>query len=250
MNTHADNPDFSIVIPVWREEAIIVSTIAHVHALDPGGRCEVIVVDGDPSGSTRRAIHDDGVVVLTSEKGRGVQLNAGAAAARGGILVFLHADTRLPEGALDEIDAALRDPGVVGGAFALRFDSTRRVYRFMSWVVTRMTRLNRRPYGDQAIFLRKNELEKLGGFAPVPIMEDVDLVGRIRRAGGRMRMLDTPVLTSCRRMDAEGIVRRVATNLVMTALFRLGVSPQRLSRWYTDAHRVDGVVVARPTDTP
>jgi rSAM/selenodomain-associated transferase 2 len=225
-------PSLSVVIPVLNEEGAIDACIAGVRAIAGGEACEVIVVDGHPRTTTLAAVSDPDVVRVWSDAGRAVQMNAGAARARGEVLVFLHADTGLPATAAGDIAAALADPEVVAGAFAHRFDSPRLVYRIISAVVSRLTRWNRLPYGDQAIFVRRDYFERIGGFAPIEIMEDQELVRRIRRRGDRLRLVNTPVSTSVRRLEHEGIVRRVMKNWAMTVMYALGVPPRRLARYY------------------
>ncbi len=222
----------SIVIPVLNEQDRICASIAGIRRLDGGGDCEIIVVDGDDNGATLAAIEDDGVIKVTADRGRSRQMNAGAALAHGDVIVFLHADTVLPDTAFSDIAAALHDPSLVGGAFAHRFDSRRFIYRLMSAAISIATRLSRLPYGDQGVFIRRNYFEAIGGFAPIEIMEDQELARRIRRRGGRMRVLKSRAHTSCRRLEEEGIVRRVLKNWFMTALYAAGISPQRLIRFY------------------
>lgn len=232
-------PDFSIVVPVLYEEDAITGLLAHLQDIGAGRRGEVIVVDGDPRGGTIGRVRDDRVVAMTSPPWRSRQMNAGAAAARGHTLIFLHVDTLLPRDALAAIDRVSSDDRYVGGAFCLRFDSDRFIYRVMSRVVTLRSRYNRMPYGDQCIFLRRRYFERIGGYREMPIMEDVEIVRRIRRAGGQLKILDSAVRTSCRRMEAEGVARRVAINCMLMTLYNLGVSPERLARFYTEAYRAD-----------
>jgi rSAM/selenodomain-associated transferase 2 len=177
-------PRISVVIPVLHEADWIDGVIAHTRGLPGGGDCEVIVVDGDPAGDTLAAVAQTGVTGMRAERGRSRQMNAGAAAARGEVLLFLHADTFLPPSAFADVAACLADPACDGGAFRHRFDSPRTVYRLMSALVTLRSRWTRLPFGDQAIFLRRAFFESIGGFAPIPVMEDVELVRRIRRRGG------------------------------------------------------------------
>jgi len=231
-------PELSIVVPVLYEEDTIAGLLEHIRGIDADERCEVIVVDGDPGGGTIRRIDDDRVVKMTSRQWRSRQMNAGAAAARGDGLVFLHADTHLPRNALTDIDSVLRDDRYIGGAFRLRFDSERFVYRFMSAFVTVRSRWNRLPYGDQALFVRRDFFERIGGYREIPIMEDVEIVRRIRRSGGRVKILDSSVRTSCRRMEAEGIAKRVLRNWMMMVLYNLGVSPDKLVRFYSEDYRL------------
>jgi len=230
-----DHPLISIVIPVLNESASIQALVRHLRALPGGNGAEVIVVDGDPAGSTLAALDDGPVVQLTAPRGRGLQMNAGAAVARGEVLLFLHADCRLPDTALDDIRTLLSRPGVAAGAFRLSFDNPGMVYRAMSWVVSVKTRLGRSPYGDQGIFLRKAYFDEIGGFAPVRIMEDVELTRRIRRRGDRLVLSESTIVTSARRMESEGLARRVAKNGWMLTLFSLGVPPAKLERFYPPA---------------
>jgi rSAM/selenodomain-associated transferase 2 len=231
------SPEISIVVPVLYEQDTIGGLLGQLRVIDGKESCEIIVVDGDPEGGTIRLIEDKRIVTMTSQPWRSRQMNAGAAAARGRTLVFLHADTYLPQNALTEIDAVLRDDRFDGGAFQLQFDSGRIVYRFMSRFVTLRSRWNRLPYGDQAIFVRRRYFERIGGYRDIPIMEDVEFVRRIRRFGGKLKILDSTVRTSCRRMEAEGIAKRVLQNWMVTVLYGLGVSPEKLARFYTDNYR-------------
>jgi rSAM/selenodomain-associated transferase 2 len=239
------NTRYTCIVPVWHEATTAPALIRQIRALDGGGDCEVIVVDGDPEGPTLRCIDDAGSVKLTAPRGRALQMNAGAAIASGEILVFLHADTRLPDSFFCDMDHVI-ETGAVAGAFRLRFDSPRAIYRIMSWFVTARSRLTREPYGDQAVFMRREYFHRLGGYAPIPIMEDVELVRRIRRSGGRLAMARSSVITSSRRMEARGAMRQVLRNAVITLLYNIGVSPRVLSRWYTDCHRIPDPAATRP----
>jgi len=231
-NRMTDGPLISVVVPALYEDTVIGSLLRHLRALPGGSGIEIVVVDGDPAGSTLAAVKDAAVVGLRAPRGRGIQMNEGARVARGEVLLFLHADCRLPDTALDDIRSVLACPGVAAGAFRLSFDNPRAVYRMMSWVVSMKTRVGRSPYGDQGIFLRKSYFEEIGGFAPVRIMEDVELTRRIRRRGDRLVVCPSAIVTSARRMESEGLVRRVAKNMWMLTLFAAGVPPARLERFY------------------
>ena len=210
----------------------IRKAISHLRALDPGGRSEIIAVDGDPAGSTINAIIDAGVRVLTAEKGRGRQMNRGAALAKGAILLFLHADTFLPPGAFPLILAAMSDRRIVAGAFDLGLDSDRRIFRLTERYVLLRTRLTRIPFGDQAIFIRKDYFDRIGGYRKISLMEDVDLMKRIRKRGDRIRIIPARVRTSPRRYDREGILYGTFRNWLLQILYALGVPPDRLAQWY------------------
>ena len=223
---------FSVIIPVLHENAVISETIGRIRSFAGGEAAEIIVADGDPAGGTLRAIADGSVRKLLSEPGRGRQLNRGAGAASGEILLFLHADTKLPPDALIRIGETLHDETLAGGAFDLAIDSPRRAFRPIERVASIRTRLTRIPYGDQAIFLRYDWFRSLGGFRDLPIMEDVDLMRRLKQAGGRIAILPERAVTSARRWEREGILFATLRNWSLVTLFLCGVDAQRLVRWY------------------
>ncbi len=222
----------SIIIPVLNEEACIGEAIGHIRSLSGGEAAEIVVADGDPAGGTLLAIPDGTVRKLLSEPGRGRQLNRGAGAASGEVLIFLHADTKLPPEALISIGETLRDHRLAGGAFDLAIDSPRSVFRLIERVASIRTRLTRIPYGDQAIFLRRARFQCLGGFRDLPIMEDVDLMRRLKQAGGRIAILPDRAVTSARRWEQEGVLTTTLRNWSLVTLFLLGVDAGRLARWY------------------
>lgn len=221
----------SVIIPVLREAHIINATLAHLVNAVAGFRSEIVVVDGDAAGSTVRAIERQEIVCLVAPTGRALQMNAGARRARGTILLFLHADTRLPPGALAAMEAAVAH-GCVAGAYRLGIDSARWRYRLIETAVTWRTRLTRIPYGDQAIFLESVFFRRLGGFRPMPLMEDVDLMRRVKRLGGRICLLRQRLRTSPRRWEREGLVRCTLRNWTLMALYLAGVAPHRLAAYY------------------
>ncbi|MCE5265258.1 MAG: TIGR04283 family arsenosugar biosynthesis glycosyltransferase [Deltaproteobacteria bacterium] len=222
----------SVIIPVFGEQAVINETIASVRHLRSGEAAEIIVVDGEPGGKTLAAIRDAGVRKVSSEKGRGAQQNRGAAIAAGDVLLFLHADTVLPAAAFERITAAMRDGGCAGGAFALRIDSPRPGFRVIETVANRRSHWTGIPYGDQAIFLRASCFRTLGGFREIPIMEDVDLMRRIKRKGGRIVLFPEPATTSARRWEKEGMLFGTLRNWFLITLYLCGVAPERLARFY------------------
>ena len=223
---------FSIIVPVLNEGDRINALIEHLHAQGFESSYEVIVVDGDPEGGTVKTIHSESVVTIITEKGRGRQMNAGAAAARGDVLIFLHADTKLPDGALKNIRRALEKQDCVGGAFALKIDSDRFFLKYISVRTSLRSRRSRIPYGDQAIFLRKQYFDQIGGFKDIPLMEDVELMRRIRKDGRKISILPDKVTTSARRWQRDGVFYTTVRNRVLVALFHLGVNPYRLAKYY------------------
>lgn len=222
----------SVVIPVFDESAVINDLLLHLSRLPFHGEIDIVVVDGDSGGGTLRAIRHGNIRGVISPPGRGVQMTLGARMARGEILLFLHADTRLPRAGFQLIRDALDDPGIAGGAFDLGIGSRRPCFRLIEAVASLRSRLTRVPYGDQAIFIRKTVFSELGGFRPFPIMEDVDLMLRLRRSGRKIVFLPETVRTSARRWEAEGVVFTTLRNWALLLLFFAGVSPTRLARLY------------------
>ncbi len=221
----------SVVIPVFREAgiALLLDDLLARPDLDD---TELIVVDGAPETDTLARIHDPRVIRLSSPPGRGIQQNAGARVASGDILVFLHADTVLPQNAFHLVRQTLADPTLAGGAFRLGYVQGGPGLSFLAAAANLRSGLTRAPYGDQAVFLRRTIFETLHGFASIPIMEDIDLMTRLRRAGQRIRILDEPVRTSARRQLREGLVRCTLRNLCLRLLYHCGLPPAYLVRLY------------------
>ena len=159
-------------------------------------------------------------------------MNAGAATAHGEILIFLHADTKLPDNALGKISRVLQDERYVGGAFDLGIDSRRLFLKYISARASLRSRLNRIPYGDQAIFIRKDYFDQIGRFKDIPLMEDVDLMRRIKKDKKKIYILSDKVMTSARRWERDGALYTTLRNQILIALFYLGVSPYRLAKYY------------------
>jgi rSAM/selenodomain-associated transferase 2 len=218
----------SIVIPALNEASQIVAALAAARAAAPAA--ELIVVDGGSSDGTP-ALAAPYARVVAASRGRARQMNAGAAQARGETLLFLHADTRLPPGAVAAIAAALADERVVGGAFALRFDEDNWLYRCIAGSTNLRSRAGRSFTGDQAIFVRASIFRALGGYADVPLMEDLELCARLRRAGA-VRLLAPPVLVSARRHRTHGPLRVVAWGWALQTLYTLGTPEHVLHRMY------------------
>lgn len=225
----------SVVIPVFNEKENLPSTLESLTAFPD--LFEIVVVDGGSTDGTIESLAGslpDTAQLVSSECGRGNQLNAGARAANGDILVFLHADTRLPLLAIQEIEQALSDPRVVGGGFRVRFLEERpRILRAVEAGINFRTRFFRDPTGDQAIFCRQSAFARIGGFAQWPIFEDVDFMHRLR-GFGRCKIIPSPVFTSARRYIAWGVLRTVFLMWVLRIGYWLGISPFRLHRWYRD----------------
>ncbi len=229
---HRRRMDISVIIPALNEAAVINGMVAHVRGIEPAAGAEIVVVDGDAAGSTIRTVRDERVVTAVSEAGRAKQMNRGAALATGDVLLFLHADTLLPRNAFALVNKALEDGQAVGGAFDLGIGSGRRIFRITERYVALRTRLTRVPFGDQAIFLRRTYFREVGGFKPLPIMEDVELMTRVRKRGDRIRIVPEKVSTSPRRWEREGVLYATFRNWMLQVLYALGVPPERLARLY------------------
>jgi rSAM/selenodomain-associated transferase 2 len=223
-------PALSIIVPVLDEAENLARLLPHLRERCPGA--EVIVVDGGSvDGTARMAPVWPDVRYLASDRGRARQMNAGARAARGDVLLFLHADTLLPPGAPDAIAQALADPAVVGGRFDVSFASPRLAFRVIAACMNRRSRWSGIATGDQAIFVRRGVFEALGGYPDIPLMEDVELSARLRRRG-RIGCLGSRVITSARKWEREGIVRTVLLMWALRLLYFCRVGPARLHRWY------------------
>ena len=222
----------SVVIPVLHEPGNINKLIGHLRALPSDKDPEIIVVDGDPARDTIAAIEHSNVIAASAAQGRASQMNVGAALATGDVLLFLHADTFLPWNALELITESLQNDVIVGGAFDLGILTDRPIFRITEHYVRARTRLTRVPFGDQAIFLRCGYFREIGGYRTIPIMEDVELMTRIRKAGGKIRIIPAKVMTSPRRWEEEGVLRATLRNWKMQLFYWWGVPPERLARFY------------------
>lgn len=220
-------PPVSIIVPVLNEAAALGRTLAPWSNRDG---IELIVVDGGSTDATREIASRHARVVQTA-RGRARQMNAGAAVATGDVLLFVHADTRLPDDAGTAVRTALRDANVVGGAFRLAIEPSTPALRLVAAGANLRARWFGLPYGDQALFVRRTTFAELGGFPDVALMEDLIFVRRLARRG-RLMLLPQAVVTSARRWRREGVLTVTLRNQLFVALFACGVRPERLARWY------------------
>jgi rSAM/selenodomain-associated transferase 2/rSAM/selenodomain-associated transferase 1 len=216
----------SVIIPTLNEEKRIGLLIEDLKAYN----LEVIVVDGGSSDGTVAICRNAGVNPITSKPGRAAQMNAGAQAAAGQILLFLHADTRLPEGFPEMIRRAIAG-GAAGGAFSLGIDDRAMVFRVIELAANFRSRRLGVVFGDQGIFARADLFGKEGGFPDIPVMEDYELVRSLRKKG-RFVILPGRAVTSARKWHTGGVLRLLLIHQAVTWLFLLGASPQRLGKWY------------------
>lgn len=232
-----------MIVPVLHEAGRIVPLVAQLRtqARTEGVGLEIVVVDGDPRGSTLAALHAAGtgeagpgpdLVMLRAGPGRAAQLNAGARAASGEVLLFLHADTRLPGGALIRARQVLGNGLAQVGAFDLQFDARGPSYALIAALARLRSRLERCPYGDQAHFFPRAIFFGLGGYPEIPLMEDVELMRTARRRGLVLCILPDRVTTSARRYAAEGPLRRALRNVGLRLAHAAGADPARLARRY------------------
>jgi rSAM/selenodomain-associated transferase 2 len=228
MSQNIGSAKISIIIPVLNEAENIRQAIA---CTQPSINIEVIVVDGSSQDDTYKIASDLNVKIISSIPGRAAQMNKGAMLANGDILLFLHADTRLPPGFDVMIRTVLQKTGTVAGAFALRIDAEVASLRLVEWGVNMRSRFWQMPYGDQAIFLTKDVFNKIGNFPELPFMEDFEIMRRLKRIG-RITIIPVPVITSARRWLQKGIWKTTLINQIIIIAYLLGVPPQRIVSWY------------------
>jgi rSAM/selenodomain-associated transferase 2 len=222
-------PALSIVMPVLDEAAGLAGTLATLAPLRARG-VELIVVDGGSRDGTPQLALPWADAVVASPRGRARQMNAGAAQARGAVLLFLHADTQLPDGA-DAAVAAATAHGAAWGRFDVRIAGRPWMLRVVARAMNLRSRLTGIATGDQAIFVRRDVFERIGGYADQPLMEDVELCRRLRRAG-RPACLRQRVTTSGRRWETRGVWRTIVLMWSLRWRYWRGESPEALARAY------------------
>jgi hypothetical protein len=221
-------PYLSVVIPTLNEAGSIEAAIRRARSSE----CEIIVADGGSRDETVEIARDAGAIVLVGPPGRALQQNAGAAAARGKVLLFLHADTLLPADYPRQVFACLMDHRVVAGAFRFKSDYDNRSMRLIEKATQIRAALLQMPYGDQALFMPRSIFKQVGGFPETPIAEDLFLVRRLGRLG-RIRLAEGAAFTSGRRWRRIGVWRATMINYLIAAGCLVGVDPHRLAPLYT-----------------
>lgn len=217
----------SIIVPVYKEQNInnfLKQFLNHCYF-------ELIVVDGDGLSTVERIqsqVRD--ITTISSQKGRANQMNCGAKLAKGEMLLFLHADTYLPNNALDEIEKSSQK--YVAGAFDFKFDTQKIILKIISTIASLRSRVTRIPYGDQAIFIKKDVFEALGGYEDILLMEDVALMRKLKKHKHKINILNSKVTTSARKWEERGIIYTTLRNWVLILLYLIGVKPNALARFY------------------
>ncbi|MGL5877643.1 MAG: TIGR04283 family arsenosugar biosynthesis glycosyltransferase [Xenococcaceae cyanobacterium] len=220
----------TIIIPVLNEAENIETTLSKLtNNLD----VELIVVDGGSRDRTVEIVQNLKIkVVVSKQLGRAKQMNLGASVANGNILIFLHADTNLPINYQEIVKEILSQSKVVAGAFKLKIDSKKKCLRIVELMVNLRSRLFSLPYGDQAIFIKKSIFEELGGYSDLPIMEDFELIQRLKRRG-KIQIASAQVITSSRRWDKLGVFKTTLINQLVIIGYYLGISPTKLRQLYS-----------------
>lgn len=223
-------PQISLIIPCWNDAEALKQLLPRAARF--AGVYETIIADASENGACEQIAREHGAIYVRCPRpNRGAQMNAGAAAASGDVLLFHHADTELRADHIAAIQRAANESSFLAGAFYRKFDPGHRKRQWMERWVRLYNRHCGALYGDQSLFIRREQFARTGGFKEIPLMEDVEFTRRLRRDGGIV-LIDPPVLSSARRHRQRGSLRTTIQNIVIIMLFRFGASPDRLHRWY------------------
>ncbi len=228
LDSKAHSPLISVIIPVLNEADRLPHTLA---ALQASENMEIIVVDGGSQDHTVTIAQALGARVMASKPGRACQMNLGASIAQGKILLFLHGDTQLPEHFDALVQQTLAQTNVVAGAFPLKIQGTNWGLRLVEWGVNWRSHVLQMPYGDQAIFLTTDTFKAIGMFPELSLMEDFELMRRLKRLG-KVAIAAAPVLTADRRWQKLGIIKTTLINQLAIAAYLLGIAPAKIAAWY------------------
>jgi len=223
------SPQVGIVVPTLNEAATLDGLLADLAALQLP--VDIVIADGGSADDTRDVARRGGARVVDAPRGRGSQLRAGAAVARGDWLCVLHADVRLPPDARRDLERTVHDPSCAAAVWGLRIDAPGWWFRAVEWGAARRVRYLGLAYGDQGLLMRRAAYEAAGGYPDHPIMEDVGLVRALRRRTP-LRVLPSSVVVSARRWSRDGAVRGWLRNVALVSAYLAGVAPERLVRWY------------------
>jgi rSAM/selenodomain-associated transferase 2 len=218
----------SIIIPTLNESRNVVSLLKSFQVIPD---IEVIVSDGGSADGTLELALENGAITVVSTPGRGTQLNRGAALARGKILLFLHADSRISHEGIAKVMEAMATEKVVGGAFYLAVNGAEKLLKIVVAAANLRSKYFKIAYGDQGIFVEREHFERLHGFKEISLMEDYDFFRRLRRSG-KIILIKKGLATSSRRWEKEGVLYATIRNWAIFFLYRLGVPPASLQKWY------------------
>ena len=223
----------SIIIPTYNEENNIESTINSIKQFSGNAQFEIIIADGGSTDNTIDLARFHECQVIDSKKGRGAQLNVGARAATGNLLLFLHADTILPNDFITHINNSLYNENTTGswGRFDVKLSGKHFLFRIIEKMISLRSRFTGIATGDQAIFVDRETFFTIGGYKNIPLMEDIELSKRLKRLSSPV-CLKQYVITSSRRWEDNGIIRTVLLMWLLRFLYLLGVSPNFLKRFY------------------
>jgi len=239
----------SVIVPAWNDYANLARLLPELVTLN--ALHEVIVADASPHPATADAARITGVIYLPApQPNRGAQMNLAAENATGDALIFHHADSILTAAHVAAIEQALRNPEIIGGAFYRKFDGRHPHLRWFEAAGRFLTRHGGSFFGDQSVFVRRETFRALGGFAPIPLMEDMEFSRRLRRAG-QVAVLDPPLQSSTRRHLGRGPWRTSLQNGLFIVLYKCGLSPAHLHRWYYRERRSppnESLIVAQPAE--
>lgn len=227
--------EISVIIPTLNEVSTIRKTLEDL-VRKPG--LEIFVTDGGSLDGTVEIAGEFDVTVLQGSAGRGRQMNSGAQAASSPILVFLHADTALPQDWQHLVRETLKRPGVVAGAFRFKIEGSGWGIRLIEWMTNLRSKYLQTPYGDQVIFVRSDLFREIGGYPDTPIMEDFELVRRLTRRG-RIAIAPADARTSGRRWKKLGLIRTTLVNWLVVVAYSVGFSHETLARWYGRERKVE-----------
>lgn len=223
-------PTLSVVMPVWNDPDGLAEALEQIHRI--ADVAEVVVADASDGPACEAVAREFGCrYVRCPRPNRGAQMNAGAAAATGQVLLFQHVDVPLTAAHCRAVREASARAGFSSGAFYRKFDPLHRGRQWLEGIVRAYNRFGGALYGDQSLFISKKHFDEHGGFREIALMEDVEFTLRLRRNGG-IRLIDPPVLPSARRHRKRGSIYTTLFNVWIIAAFRMGVSPETLHRWY------------------
>ncbi|MBD2136496.1 TIGR04283 family arsenosugar biosynthesis glycosyltransferase [Anabaena sp. FACHB-1237] len=229
------NVMISIIIPTLNEAENIATIVKVINHSNSTNTMEMIIVDGGSQDDTVKIAESLNIKlplkVINSAPGRAMQMNNGAIIAQGEILLFLHADTLLPNNFAEMILSCMQKSGIVAGAFTLKIDSNNWGLRLVEWGVKWRSLFLQLPYGDQAIFMKKDTFNQVGKFPELPIMEDFEIIKRLKKMG-KIAIISDPVITSSRRWLKKGIFHTTILNQIIIIAYVLGISPATIVKWY------------------